>query len=147
MREEDVPQDPSFYDGHKRVCYAVKGGRYVVAQSAGWDVERIATEQALLDLEARVERVRARVVAGQLAPLAYHLETHQMTPKLFAQHVGLATWRVRRHLKPKVFARVSQALRERYAHCLDLPVAALARVPDQPGHVFLSGSLEDARDA
>ena len=138
MREEEVPQDPSFYKGHRRVCYAVnKAERYVVAHSAGWEVERVVTEQALLDLEAQVEDTRRRVLLGELAPLAYHLATHQMTPKLCAQHVGMAKWRVKRHLKPAVFARLSPRVLQRYAHCLDLALAELARVPEHATHVFL----------
>ncbi len=138
MRTEEVPQDPSFYQGHRRVCFAVdKDERYVVAESAGWEVERVVTEQALLDLEAQVEDTRQRVRAGELAPLAYHLATHQFTPKLCAQHVGMATWRVKRHLKPAVFARLSPKILQRYAHCLDLVPADLAHVPDHATRVFL----------
>jgi len=138
VREEEVPQDASFYRGHQRVCYALnKDNRYVVARSAGWEVERVATAQALLELEAEVEQTRRRVLAGERSPLAYHLATHQMTPKLFAQHAGVASWRVRRHLKPAVFARLSPRLLERYARCLALDVAQLARVPERASHVFL----------
>ena len=138
MREEEVPQDPSFYKGHRRVCYALnKDSRYVVAESAGWEVERVVTEQALLDLEAQVEDTRRKVLAGELAPLAYHLATHQFTPKLCAQHVGMAAWRVKRHLRPAVFARLSTKVLQRYAHCLDLALEDLARVPDRATRVFL----------
>ena len=141
MRAEEVPQDPSFYKGHRRVCYALnKDSRYVVAESAGWEVERVVTEQALLDLEAQVEDTRRKVLAGELAPLAYHLATHQMTPKLCAQHVGMATWRVKRHLRPAVFARLSPKILQRYARCLDLAPADLARVPEHATRVFLEVS-------
>ena len=141
MRKDDVPQDPSFYRGHERACYAVdEDGRYVQAKSRGWEVERIATEQALLELEEDVERERVAVLAGERAPLAYHLATRQMTPKLCAQHVGLATWRVKRHLKPRVFARLSPELLARYAACLDLELAELSEVPAEPTRVFLEAS-------
>ena len=63
-------------------------------RAAGGDVERTATEQALLAQEDEVEAVRLEVIAGKQSPLAYHLATHQMPPKLFAQHIGIATWRV-----------------------------------------------------
>jgi hypothetical protein len=144
VREEDVPQDPSFYKGHRRVCYAVgEDQRYVVAHSAGWEVERVATEQALLELEAEVEAARKRVRAGELAPLAYHLATRQMTPRLCAKHVGMAAWRVKRHLRPAVFARLSAEVLERYARCLDLPVAELSQVPDRAVRVFFEpGGLQ-----
>ena len=141
MRTDDVPQDASFYGGHRRACYAVDSeGRYTVAHSAGWSVERAATEQALLDLEDKLESVRRGVVAGRLAPLAYHMGARQMTPTLLASHMGIATWRVKRHLKPRVFARLSPELLERYADCLDLPASDLAGVPDRPTRRFLSES-------
>ncbi len=144
MREDEVPQDRSFYRGLKRVCFAVdQDSHYVPAKSAGWEVERLATEQALVQLEEEVEVIRLQVVSGKLAPLAYHMATRQMPPKLFAQHVGIATWRVKRHLQPKRFAKLSGELLARYAHCLDLPVEALASVPAEPTRVFFEGDSGD----
>jgi hypothetical protein len=127
------------------VCYALDANQhYVAAESAGWEVERVATEQALLALEAEVEAVRQKVVRGELAPLAYHLAARQMTPKLCAQHLGLATWRVKRHLKPAVFARLAPKLLARYADCLARRPDELSSVPAQPTHVFLSEGADDA---
>ena len=144
MREDEVPQDRSFYKGLKRVCFAVdQDSHYVPAKSAGWEVERLATEQALEQLEEEVEVLRQQVVRGEIAPLAYHMATRQMPPKLFAQHAGLATWRVKRHLQPKRFAKLSGELLARYAHCLDLPVAALASVPAQATRVFFEENGDD----
>jgi hypothetical protein len=145
VRAEEVPQDPSFYGKHRRVTYAIdRNHHYVAAESAGWEVERVATEQALLALEAEVEAVRQEVVRGERAPLAYHLVARQMTPKLCAQHLGIATWRVKRHLKPAVFARLAPKWLARYADCLARTVAELHTVPDQPRHVFLSEGAGDA---
>lgn len=136
MRADDVPQDPSFLRNYRRVCYAIDGDRYIPAKSSGWDVERTATEQALLAQEEEVEAVRLDVVAGALSPLAYHLASHQMPPKLFAQHVGIATWRVRRHLRPGPFQKLAPNLKQRYAACLDMTPEALDAVPTTPTRVF-----------
>ena len=144
MRAEEVPQDPSFYRGEKRVCYALDPEkRYVAAESSGWEVERVATEQALLALEAEVESVRQRVLRGELAPLAYHLAARQMTPKLCAQHLGIATWRVKRHLKSRIFAHLAPHLLARYADCLDRTADELGAVPAQATHVFLDEEAGD----
>ena len=119
------------------MCYAVDAeDRYVLAKSEGWEVEKLATEQALLAQEEQVEAIRQRVVAGELAPLAYHMATHQMPLKLFAQSVGIARWRVRRHLSPAVFARLAPKWLSRYADCLELSVDVLCVVPDQQTRVF-----------
>ncbi len=146
MREEDVPQEKSFYQGHRRACYAVgKDEHYVLAKSAGWEVERVATEQALLELEEQVEEARQAAKRGTLSPLAYHFATRQMTPKMAAQHVGLSTWRVKRHMKPKVYAQLSPELKARYSQVLDVGQEELDRIPDAPRHVFLSDN-EQAGD-
>lgn len=143
MRKDDVPQDDSFYAGNRRACYAVDSeGRYGVAHSAGWSVERDATEQALLALEAQVECVRQDVLAGNSSSLAYHMHARQMVPSLLAAHVGIATWRVKRHLKPRVFAKLNADLLQRYCECLDLTVEQLAKVPETAEHIFLTDSSE-----
>jgi hypothetical protein len=139
MREEEVPQERSYYRGHRRACWAVgKDSHYVLAKSAGWEVERVATEQALLELEEAVETARQRVLAGELSPLAYHLAARQMTPRLAARHVGLSTWRVKRLLKPAAFARLGPELVERWSRALDVSLEDLRRVPDHPRRVFLT---------
>ena len=146
MREKDVPQDPSYYKELERVCFALdEDERYVPAKSSGWEVERIATEQALLVLEAEVEAARQDVLAGKASPLAYHLAAHQMTPKLFAQHVGCGTWRIKRHLKPAVFAKLDAERLERYASCLDIRPEELRQVPREARRVFFEegGPLPD----
>src|SRR4029434_5917490 len=107
MRKEDVPQDVSpFYHGHLRACYAIGShGREGVATRTRWTPEQIVTAQALADLENRVESVRRDVLAGLASPLAYHMATRQMSPRLLASNAGIWLWRVRRHLEPAGFAR------------------------------------------
>lgn len=149
MREEDVPQDESpFYHGHLRACYAVgPDGKYVLATSTGWAPERIATAQALADMENRVESVRLDVIAGRSSPLAYHMATRQMTPRLLARNAGVWLWRVRRHLAPAGFTGLGPRILARYAAALSLPVEELARVPSAPRRVFTDAELPDAPKA
>ena len=138
MRREEVPQDESpFYHGHRRACYAIgPDGRYTVATSSGWSAERIATAQALADLENQVEAVRRAAVEGRASPLAYHMATRQMTPRLLASNAGLWLWRVRRQLEPAAFVRLGPRLLARYAEALCIPVEDLTSVPVRPRRVF-----------
>lgn len=131
MREEEVPQDESFYDGHLRACYAVdRRGRYVLAVSRGWRAETIATSEAAADLRERIESTRREVLEGRLSPLAYHMVRRQLTPGLLASGVRIFRWRVRRHLRPAVFARLPERLLRRYAECLDVTLEQIRRLPD-----------------
>ena len=134
MRQEDVPQDDSFYDGHLRACYALdKEGRYVLVTSRGWQAETVATAETVAHMAEQLESVRAQVEAGILSPLAFHMAARMMTPDLLAASCGLYRWRVRRHLRPGIFSRLPRRLLLRYAECLDVPLERLTTIPDRAG--------------
>jgi len=70
---------------------------------------------------------RARVLSGESSPLEYHMYRARMDVELLSQTTGLWRWRVRRHLKPKAFARLPPALKRRYAEALGISVEALGK--------------------
>lgn len=129
MREREVPQEVNrSLAGHRKVVYAVADdGKLRPVPSQGWEVEEIVTRQAVEDLERRAEEARTRVLAGESSPLEYHMYRARMDVELLSQTTGLWRWRVRRHLRPAVFARLSLALRRRYAEALGIQVEALSR--------------------
>jgi hypothetical protein len=133
MRKHEVPQDEALLDGLKEVCYAVDdSGRYVLAQTSGWEPANIANVQAWEAIEGEVASVLARVHAGRLSPLAFHMARHQMNARLLAGYAGLFAWQVRRHMKPGPFRRLSAARLERYADILRMTPEALRAVPGPP---------------
>jgi hypothetical protein len=133
MHEDEVPQDDSFYEGHVRVIYAVgRDGRYLMAASRGWETERIVTAQAVEQVERRERVVADRVRAGELSPLAWHMARRQMTPRLLAAHCRIWRWRIRRHLRPDVFGRLSRDVLRKYADALGVTVDELRTLPVSP---------------
>lgn len=130
MRERDVPQEGNAtLAGHRKAVYAVgDDGRLRIVESRGWEVEETVTRQALDDLERRAQEARSRVLAGRTSPLEYHMYRARMDVALLAQAAGLWRWRVRRHFRPDVFARLPQQLRRRYAAALGVDPAALEKV-------------------
>ena len=130
MRERDVPQEGNaVLEGHRKAVYAVGAdGKLKIVASRGWEVEETVTRQAVEDLERRAEDARRRVLAGNTSPLEYHMYRARMDVALLAQAVGIWRWRVRRHFRPQVFARLSPDLRRRYADALGIDAAALQRV-------------------
>jgi hypothetical protein len=134
MKAKDVPQENSaHYQGHQRACYALDDqGRYTVVASNGWETEQIVNQLAVGDLRRALEETRQRALAGQASALEYHMQRCQMTPAMLAADAGLWRWRVRRHLKPAVFARLPATMLERYAHALRMSVEELLRVPNEP---------------
>jgi len=130
MRERDVPQEGNVtLAGHRKAIYAVgDDGKLRLVSSRGWEVEEIVTRQAVEDLERRAREARERVRAGEASPLEYHMYRARMDVALLSQVTGLWRWRVRRHLKPRVFARLPLSLRELYAGALGISVEALGKV-------------------
>jgi hypothetical protein len=130
VRTTDVPQDDSILEGHQRACYAQDAdGRWVVATSRGWEVERVANAHAVQQVEAAIASALADVRAGRASPLAYHMARFHMTESLLAAHVGWWRWRVRRHLRPHVFATLPEATLARYAAVFGIGVDDLKRTP------------------
>ncbi len=114
----------------RRACYAVDAdGRYVIVPSKGWEVEKIVNAQANAEIAASIEAAQRDVVEGRASSLAYHMAVRQMDVALLAANAGLWSLRVRRHLKPAVFAKLPQTLLQRYADALNLDVCQLRTVP------------------
>lgn len=133
MRKTEVPQDECLLDGQQEICYALdENGSYVLAPTAGWEPKNIVNIQAWELIRAQVERAFAEVQAGRQSPLAYHMTRHQMDVGMLAAYVGIARWRVRRHLRPAVFARLKPTRLARYAALLKMPVAELCTLPERP---------------
>jgi hypothetical protein len=128
MKLDDVPQDAetSSYAGHSKLLYAIdQEGQYQGAQSAGWDAENYATQQALAELELLEKNALQGWRSGQLSPLPCLMYRYRMDELALAQVTGLWRWRVRRHFKPQIFARLSPALLSRYADAFGLPTEQL----------------------
>ena len=130
MRERDVPQEGNVtLAGHRKAVYAVADdGRVRLVPSRGWEVEEIVTRQAVQDLERLAREARERALQGLTSPLEVHMYRARMDLALLSQTTGLWRWRIRRHFRPDVFARLSPALRQRYADALGLSLEALGRI-------------------
>jgi hypothetical protein len=131
MRVDQIPQDESILEGHQRACYARdENGRYVIATSRGWEVERVANQQAVGEVNARITATLEDVRVGKLSVLAYHMAKYHMDASLVAAHTGLWSFRVKRHLRPQVFSRLPESVLQRYADLFGTDVTTLRRVPD-----------------
>ena len=134
MDEGDVPQDgiPT-YGGRRKLFYAVdKDGAYVAVRSSGWEAEAIATGSALDAIEALRKDAWRRAREGTTAPLEYYMHCRRMDLALLSQTTGLSRWRIRRHFRPAVFARLSERLLSRYGEALGIDVATLKVLVERP---------------
>lgn len=130
MLDDQVPQEGNrTLGGHRKLLYA-RGtdGKVHDVRSTGWEVEEIVTRQAVEDLERLADDARRRVLAGETSALEYHMHRQRMDVPLLSQVSGIWQWRIRRHFRPAIFARLSPALLARYAEALGLTVDTLKQV-------------------
>ena len=130
MRERDVPQEGNAtLAGYRKAVYAVADdGKVRLVASRGWEVEEIVTRQAIDDLERLAREALERCRAGLTSPLEYHMYRARMDVSLLSQTTGVWRWRIRRHFRPQVFARLPTALRQRYADAIGISPEALGRI-------------------
>ncbi|OGS97459.1 MAG: hypothetical protein A3H31_02325 [Gallionellales bacterium RIFCSPLOWO2_02_FULL_57_47] len=131
MDLQNVPQEGNkTLGGHKKAVYARDAGGHIVAvASRGWEVEEIVTSQALEQLQALTEAARQKVLSGLSSPLEYWMYARRMDLPLLAQTTGIWRWRIRRHFRPKIFARLSPGVLARYAEALGLTIKEMQRLP------------------
>jgi hypothetical protein len=115
---------------HRKALYAKDAdGRMVLVASKGSEVDETVTLQAVARLQAFADDARKRCLAGQTAPLEVWMWTQRMDLPLLSQVTGIWQWRIRRHLRPNIFARISPELLERYAQALGLQAEQLRQLP------------------
>jgi hypothetical protein len=133
MKVNDVPQDdvPDFTEGWlKKGNYALDDeGKYVMVPSKGWEVDELVNRMAYDEYQAKVEETRKAVLAGQKSPLAYYMELRQMIPKFLGKTADIATFRVKRHLRPEIFAKLKTDVLDSYAKALSITREELKTVP------------------
>lgn len=139
MKKTDVPQHGGLLNGVREVNYAVDDdGHYSLESSVGWEAKNVALRQAWEAINDQLRDVIAAIETGEQSALAYHMTKNQMDATLLSQYSGVARWRVKRHLKPAVFAKLDAAALAPYVELLGLTVDQLRSVPKNPGPILES---------
>ncbi len=131
MKADNVPQDYiSTYAENKKAIYATdEEGHYGVVASSGWDVEEEATKQALHELERLADDAYETVLSAEASPLLYHMYAQRMDLQVLAQTTGIFQWRIKRHFKPEIFAKLDDEFLARYSDVLGMSVEELKVLP------------------
>jgi hypothetical protein len=123
MKLSEVPKDDANVMEGKTsfVQYAVdENGNYVQAKSPGFQPANIALEQAWDEVNERVAEALEMVAQGAKSPLYFFMHREIMDYSILAEYMGLMRWRVKRHMKPKVFAKLKTETLQKYARIFKL---------------------------
>lgn len=134
MNLNEVPQDSLDYKDRDKVhklMYAVdKDGHYTGVTSAGWEAENVAMKEAWEDIEKSLLDTLIAVKAGKESPLSYHMQKHLMDVSLLSKYAGIWQWRVKRHLRPEHFEKLSPNTLSKYASALGISIDELKTIPE-----------------
>jgi len=133
MKKEEVPQDKSNLESanFKELCYAVDAdGNYTTSKSTGWDPKTIALENAIQEINERVENAKQKVLQGKTSPIEYYMELHKMDLPILASYVEIWAWRVKRHFKPSVFKKLSDKILNKYAAVFEITIEELKQIKE-----------------
>ena len=131
MEKEKVPQDKSNLTKNnvKELLYATdENGNYTTTLSTGWEPKTIALSNSIDDINERIAEAKMQVETGEASPICYYMELNKMDLTILASYVGLWKWRVKRHIKPEVIAKLNDKKLKKYADAFDISVAELKNI-------------------
>jgi hypothetical protein len=92
------------------------------------EADRVILQQAWDLFNERIEEARQNVLAGKVSPVVYYMEKILADPLNLSMMAGISLWRVKRHFKPKVFARLNEKTLQKYATAFQITVDELKNV-------------------
>ena len=118
MKTTDVPQDDAnmMQGKFREPVYSMdENGNYTTVKSVGWDPKNEVMQEAWDNINEKVQNAKEKVLAGKVSPVAYYIEKNIMDTKLVASYMGIWRWKVKRHMKPSVFIKLSDEIINKYA--------------------------------
>lgn len=105
-----------------------KDGNYVRDVGFHAEPDRVILQQAWDLFNDRIADARKRVIEGKASPVLYYMEKMLLNPMDLSMHSGISLWRVKRHLKPGPFAKLSEKTLKKYAETFSITVDQLRHV-------------------
>lgn len=128
MEKDKVPQDKSNLTKNnvKELLYATdENGNYTTTLSTGWEPKTIALSNSIDEINERISEAKQQVLNGQASPIVYFMEVNKMDLTILASYVGMWKWRVKRHFKPDVFAKLNDKILKKYADTFEVSIEEL----------------------
>jgi hypothetical protein len=123
-----VYKNPAY--GQSRELFYSYGTDGKFEKSVGYhdESDRVTLQQAWDLFNDRIEEARQKVKAGKASPILFYMEKTLVTPMDLSMHAGINVWRVKRHLKPKVFNRLGEKTLNKYAVAFNITLDQLKNV-------------------
>jgi hypothetical protein len=93
-----------------------------------WEVNEEAARMLMANHIQELEPVRNQVLASELSPLAYHIESKLFSVSLLSSYTGIPKRHIKKHLKPENFNQLDEEILKKYAAAFGISVEELKKV-------------------
>jgi hypothetical protein len=122
----EQPPEKDVADGLATVSYSMNSaGQYELVSGSGWQPVNVVNAQAWREIEKNIAAARDKVRSGRASCLQYYMTANQMDAGLLARYTGQPYWRVRLHLIPFFFSRLSPDIIGKYAELFQISTVDL----------------------
>jgi hypothetical protein len=130
MEEESNPvYKNQAYGQYRELLYSYGAdGKFEKKVGYHGESDRVTLQQAWDLFNDRIEAARRKVISGEASPILYYMEKTLVTPMDLSMHAGIIIWRVKHHLKLKVFNRLSEKTLKKYAEAFNITLDQLKNV-------------------
>jgi hypothetical protein len=113
-------------EGLATVSYAVNSkGNVELVPGSGWQPVNVVNAQAWREIEKKISAAKKKVLSGRASCLQYYMIANQMNAGLLAKYTKQPYWRVRLHLIPFFFSRLSPDIIGKYAELFQVSAVDL----------------------
>ena len=133
MKVKEIPQDDikTFKGFGTKALYAVdENGHYTRTPTSGWEVEEVVLRDVVDDFAKLAQEAKTRVLRGETSPIEYYMNKYYMDLPALARGIGLAKWKVKRHINPNIFNKLNQKMLQRYADFFNTDVDTLKNIKE-----------------
>ena len=93
--------------------------------SKGWEVKIKALDVAWNDIETRMAAAKEKVINKEASPLLFFMERALMDISILSDYTGFWKFEIKRHLRPDVFEKLTDAKLQRYADVFNVRITNL----------------------
>lgn len=124
-----TPEDPEGKYLWELVYYKLdENGEFKKYMMANDEERYIPFKEHWANIYARIQEARQEVLNGTKSPLAYFIERSLMDVSLLSGYTKIPKWRIRQHLRPEKFNKLSPEIIQRYAEAFEVTVEDLLNV-------------------
>jgi hypothetical protein len=124
-KQNPVYKDDRYGQSRELLYSYADGHQYEKTVGFHGEADRVILQQAWDYFNERIEEARQNVLAGKVSPVVYYMEKTLVTPMDLSMHTGISLWRIKRHFKPRVFARLKDETMAKYAEVFNVSVDQL----------------------